>query len=146
MNRFEWIDGHMAIFGCQAHHSVVHTGNYCTHMIWLATFPSGIQHWPNWLHPAQFSLECYEFCPKYKLGHLLPVRSVAIKRHAIAGAQIKDWVLVLQISNGCFWRSEISSLGPWGESTACNFWLEGYTCWFCDIMNLVILSLTSRLF
>jgi hypothetical protein len=37
--------------------------------------------------------------------------------------------LVLQISNDCFPRSQISSSGPWGESTACNFWLEGYTCW-----------------
>jgi len=53
-------------------------------------FPSGIQHWPNWLHPAQFFLKCYEFWPKYKLEHLLPVRSAGIKRHAITGAQMKD--------------------------------------------------------
>jgi hypothetical protein len=75
-------------------------------------FPSGIQHLPNWLHPAQFFLECYEFWPKYKLGRLLPVRSAGIKRHAITGVQIKDRVLLLQLSNGCFWKSQISSLGP----------------------------------
>jgi hypothetical protein len=128
----------------------------CSHWKSLHSYPSGIQHWPNWLRPAQFFLQCYEFWPKNKLGHLLTVRSAGIKRHAITGAQIKDWVLVLQISNGCFWRPH-SSLGPWGESTACNFWLksvyllgsdisQSITCWFCHIMNLVLLSLTSRLF
>jgi hypothetical protein len=80
-------------------------------------FPSGIQHWPNWLHPAQFFLECYEFWPKYKLGHLLPVRSAGIKRHAITRVQIKDRVLLCNYQMVAFgslrslpWDPEVSPL------------------------------------
>jgi len=68
----------------------------CSHWKLLHSYDM-IGNWSNWLHPAQFFLECYDFWPKYKLGHLLPVRTAGIKRDVITGVQIKDPVLLLQL-------------------------------------------------